>query len=284
MKVIVTGATGFVASHLVPTLVCAGHDVIAVGHDRSRICHAGAALELDLAARAWPSLPEADAIVHLAQANVRFPDGADALFAVNTVATQRLLEHARRSGARHFVLASSGSVYGASDSPLSEHSPLAASDFYSATKLSAERVVQAYEGHLATTIMRLFVPYGPGQVRRMLPTLAARVRSREPIQLNEGGRPRFNPVYVDDVCRVVLRVLESEAGGGVLNVAGDEVTDVRIVSELIGEILDVVPVFEQGSAHVGDIVAETGRLHQLLGTTMPLVGLREGLERMVSSA
>ena len=69
-----------------------------------------------------------------------FPAGADALFAVNVAATQGLLEHARRSGSRAFVLASSGSVYGSTEAgTLSEESPLAAQDFYAATKVAAER-------------------------------------------------------------------------------------------------------------------------------------------------
>jgi UDP-glucose 4-epimerase len=281
VRVLVTGATGFVALHLIPALVDAGHDVIAAGHDGERIpASGGQAFVLDLAARDWPELPRVEAVVHLAQANVPFPDGADALFAVNAAATQRLLEHARRTGVRHFVLASSGSVYGTSAEPLTEESPLAARDFYSATKVAAERLTEAYAQHLGTTILRLFVPYGPGQVRRMLPRLAERIRAREPILLNREGRPRMNPVYVDDVSRVVLRALDGDRGAGVLNVAGDDVIDIRGVSELIGEILDVEPEFEQGEGLAADIVADNAVLHDLLDGS-GLVPLREGLERML---
>ena len=78
-------------------------------------------------------------------------------------------------------------------------------DFYSATKVAAERLAQAYDQHLDIAILRLFVPYGPGQERRMLPRLVERVRAGAPIQLNRDGRPRMNPIYVDDVVDVVLR-------------------------------------------------------------------------------
>ena len=280
MRVLVTGATGFIASHLIPSLACAGHDVIAAGHDPARIRPGAEALSFDLADSDWPALPDVDAIVHLAQANVPFPDGADALFAVNVAATQRLLEHLRRCGGRHFVFASSGSVYGTSDAPLTEASPLAARDFYAATKVAAERLTQAYDQHFGTTILRLFVPYGPGQVRRMLPRLADRIRSGEPIQLNREGRPRMNPIYVDDVSRVVAGALARDDGAGVLNVAGDDVTDIRAVSELIGEIIGVEPKFEEGEGRAADIVADNATLHAFLGDA-ELVPLREGLERMV---
>jgi len=282
VKVFVSGATGFVASHLIPALAAAGHDVVAAGHDRSRIPGDATAFEIDLAHDAWPKLPAVEAVVHLAQANVPFPQGADAIFAVNVASTQRLLEHARRSGARRFVLASSGSVYGGSREPLTEESPLKAQDFYSATKVAGERLTQAYAQHLETAILRLFVPYGPGQVRRMIPRLVERIRSGEPVQINREGRPRMNPIYVDDVVHVVLRTLDGAESIGVLNVAGDDVTDIRGVSELIGEVLGVEPRFEASDAEVADIVADNARLHGILGDAR-LVPLREGIERMIGS-
>ena len=82
----------------------------------------------------------------------------------------------------------------------------------------------------------------------MLPRLVERIRSGEPIQLNRDGRPRMNPIYVDDVVQVVLRMLERCGSVGVLNVAGDEVTDIRAVSELIGELLGIEPKFETRDA------------------------------------
>ena len=198
MKVLVTGATGFVASHLIPALVAAGHDVVAAGHDRARIPGDAIALELDLAAHDWPTLPEAEAVIHLAQANAPFPEGADALFAVNVAATQRLLEHARRAGSDRFVLASSGSVYGASPGPPpTEESPLAALDFYSATKVAAERLTQAYDQHLDIAILRLFVPYGPGQERRMLPRLV----ERDPHRSADPAQPRRASAHEPDLRR-----------------------------------------------------------------------------------
>ena len=282
MKVLVSGATGFVASHLIPALVSSGHEVVAAGHDRARIPGDATALHFDLAAPDWPTLPAVDAIIHLAQANVPFPDGADALFAVNVAATHRLLEHGRRTGAHRFVLASSGSVYGASVGPLREDSRLAARDFYSSTKVAAERFTQAYEPYLEIAILRLFVPYGPGQVRRMIPRLVERIRSGEPIQHNHGGRPRMNPIYVDDVVQAVRRALDITESVGVLNVAGDDVTDIRAVSELIGEILGIEPQFESSEADAVDIVADNSALHAFLGSAR-LVPLREGLERLVES-
>jgi UDP-glucose 4-epimerase len=281
VKVLVSGATGFLASHLIPALVAAGHEVVGLGRDSTRIPGDATPLELDLASSDWPKLPKVDSIVHLAQANVRFPEHANALFAVNVGATHALLEHARRTSARLFVLASSGSVYGAAQGPLDENSALTARDFYSATKVAAERFVQAYDGYLDISILRLFVPYGPGQVRRMLPRLVERIRSGEPVQLNREGRPRMNPIYVDDVVRVVLRTLSQRESVEILNVAGDDLTDVRAVSELVGAILGVQPRFTPSEKDAVDIVADNTRLHAFLGDAR-LVPLREGLARLIA--
>ncbi|MES1247554.1 MAG: NAD(P)-dependent oxidoreductase, partial [Actinomycetota bacterium] len=151
MKILVTGASGFVAQHLVPTLATE-HDVIALTHDPERV-PAGGNFESVVVDLRDPtaSFPKVDAVVHLAQANVPFPDGARDLFAVNTTATVALLDHLRRVGGTHFILASSASVYGFGERPWTEEDVPAAGDFYSATKLAAERFVRAHEGFFSTT-------------------------------------------------------------------------------------------------------------------------------------
>jgi nucleoside-diphosphate-sugar epimerase len=222
-----------------------------------------------------------DAIVHLAQANVPFPDGAADLFAVNTASTAALLEHARRSGATRFVFASSASVYGLGDAAWSEDDAPAATDFYSATKLAAERLVGAYRGELGTTIMRLVAPYGPGQRNRMIPRLVASVREGRPVQLNAGGRPRMNPIYVDDVVHVIERALESD-GNHVVNVAGDDAMTIRELAEAIGAAVGSEPVFEERDAVSGDVVADNRRMRDVFRLDS-LVRLEDGLARTAAA-
>jgi nucleoside-diphosphate-sugar epimerase len=279
VKVLVTGATGFVAQHLVPALA-RRHQVVALGHDAARIAKAQGVepLALDLREHGFQDhLPEVDAVVHLAQANVPFPDGAADLFAVNTASTVALLDHARRTGARRFVLASSASVYGFGDRPWSEDDPAEAGDFYSATKLAAERFVAAYREALGTTVMRLVAPYGPGQRNRMIPRLIASVKEGRPIVLNAGDRPRMNPIYVDDVTRVVEAALASD-GHQLLNVAGDDVASIRELGETIGRALGVEATFDHGDSVVGDVVVDNRRLHAEFGLD-EFVSLEDGIAR-----
>jgi nucleoside-diphosphate-sugar epimerase len=273
MKVLVTGATGFVASHLVPALAAEGHDVLALGHDASRLPDGAEPVVVDL--RRPAQLPYADAVVHLAQANVPFPDGAADLFAVNTAATAALLEHARRAGATSFVFASSASVYGLGERVFREDDAPAASDFYAATKIAAERLVGAYDDLLGTTSLRLVAPYGPGQRNRLVPALIDRVRGGRAITLADGGRPRMNPVYVDDVVRVIRAALDSPVG--VVNVGGDEAVTIRELGEAIGAAVGVEPSFEAGGTAAGDLVVENSRFREIVGGA--LIPLADGLRR-----
>jgi nucleoside-diphosphate-sugar epimerase len=268
-----------VAQHLVPALA-EQNQVLALTHDEARVPAHGdfETVVVDLRRVDEIELPTVDAIVHLAQANVPFPDGARDLFAVNTASTVSLLEHARTCGASHFVYASSASVYGFGERPWIEDDVPAATDFYSATKLAAERFVGAYEQFFGTTIMRLVAPYGPGQRSRMIPRLIDSVREGRAITLNEGGRPRMNPVFVDDVVALVAAAIESE-GHNLVNVSGPDAVSIRELGETIGGVLGREPVFENGTGVApGDIVCANDRMLETFGLG-PLMPLREGIAR-----
>jgi nucleoside-diphosphate-sugar epimerase len=286
MRILLTGASGFVGGHLAPRLVEGGHEVLCAVRGSSGYEPPSGArrIEIDLARPLEAAtLPEVDAVVHLAQASVRFPDDARELHRVNTASTLELLDHARRTGAQRFVYASSASVYGFGDRPFAEDDPLAGRDFYAATKIGAEALVRGYDDFLTTAVLRLVVPYGPGQQARMIPGLIGRVRAGTPVTLNAGGRPRMNPLYIDDVVRTVVGVLELD-DPTVLNIAGDEPVTVKELAEQIGAVVGREPVFEEGEGDVpGDIVADTSRLHELLDLR-PLVPLADGLRRTAETS
>jgi nucleoside-diphosphate-sugar epimerase len=280
VKVLVTGATGFVAGHLIPALA-RDHEVFALGHDEARIILADGVqpVVLDLESVTNSALPVVDAIIHLAQANVPFPEGASSLHAVNTGSTVVLLDHARRCNASHFVYASSASVYGLGADLFREDAVPAGRDFYSATKLAAERFVVAYESLFSTTVMRLVAPYGSGQRNRMIPRLIDSVREGRAITLNGGGLPRMNPVYVGDVVALIASTL-GRGGNHLVNVAGDDVASIKELGELIGELVGREPVFSDGNAAVaGDIVCANDRMRDVFG--LSLTPLRDGLARTI---
>jgi UDP-glucose 4-epimerase len=282
MRVLVTGATGFVGSRLVPHLLSAGHEVVAVVRRREAAVPGPAdVVQVDLAQPLEPDrLPAADAVIHLAQANVPFPDAAPELYAVNTAATLGLLDHARRSGARVFVHASSGSVYGAGEARRSEEDSLRGEDFYALTKRHAEQLVGAYAELLVPVVLRLFAPYGPGQRARLIPSLIDRVRDGSAVTLNDGGRPRLTPVYIDDVVDVFVRSLNAEEPV-VANVAGDEIASIADLATEIGRLLGREPTFEHvHRTSAGDVLGDNRRMREAFGVG-ELVPLATGLAKTV---
>lgn len=279
MKILVTGATGFVASHLIPALAFDSHDVVALGHDAARI-PTGDRIEplvVDLRDLTAATLPAVDAVVHLAQANAPFPEAALDLHAVNTQATVALLDHARRCSAQRFVLTSSASVYGFGERRWSETDQPTAADFYSMTKLAAEGFVGAYKPFLGTTILRLVAPYGPGQQNRMIPRLIDSVREGRTITLNVGNNPRMNPIYIDDVVRVIVRALQGE-GHQLVNTAGDDPATIREIAEMVGTALGLEPQFVQGEGSAGELVCDNSRMREAFDLE-GLVHLHDGLAR-----
>jgi nucleoside-diphosphate-sugar epimerase len=284
MRVLLTGASGFVGGYLAPALAAAGHEVVALVRDPSGYATRDGVtpIEADLT-QPLQGLPEADAVVHLAQANVRFPDEAETLYRVNTLSTLELLEHARQVGARRFLYASSASVYGFGERPFREDEPPASTDFYAVTKRNAEQLLAAYaEFFTGTAAFRLVAPYGPGQSGRMIPALIGRVRDGTPVTLNGGGRPRMNPIYVEDAVRAFVAALEID-GNHVVNIAGEDVVGIDEIARLAGEAVEREPVFEQGSPDApGDVVADTTRFRELFALD-GLVPIREGIRRMVEA-
>lgn len=263
MKVVITGATGFVGRHLLPVL-SARHEAVCIVRDPDALSveHRSAAVRADLREPlCLDSLPAAaDAVIHLAQAHAAFPKGAADLFAVNAGAALQLAEYARRAGAGVFVLASSGNVYAQSGHAFAEEDPLGPPDYYGETKRCAEQLILRYNKSLRVCVLRLFAPYGPGQTGRMIPNIIGRVKRGETVTLVNGGAPRINPVFIDDLISVIARVIENESPE-ILNAAGPDVVSVRDIAAIAGSALGMEPLFEENhQTQSVDLIADTTRL------------------------
>ena len=280
MNILVTGASGFIGRYLVPRL-SEEHEVVALGRPRDEppVRGEGNVVAMDLS-RGFDAglLPKAtDVVIHLAQANVTFPESASAMFAVNTSATQLLLDYGRRAGARQFVLASSGDVYGARLGLAKESDERRPDSFYAVTKCASELLALSYRDYLHPCVLRLFHPFGPGQSNRLIPKLADRIRLGESVKVNKDDRPHLTPFYIADVVTAVLRAVDSSFEG-VVNLAGDSCVSVRDLAEAIGSVLGREPKFEETDKEVGDLMGCNKLMKQALGE-WEMVGLAEGLAR-----
>ena len=287
MKILVTGATGFIGSRLVPRLA-REHDLVAVARPGSGMSGGEEVkwveqdLTQPLSREALPA--RLDAVIHLAQSRLykQFPEGATDVFGINVQSTFRLLEYAREVGASHFVFASTGGVYGSSDKAVSETDRLNPLNFYLSSKYGAESLVTSYDRFLTTVIFRFFFVYGPGQTQMMVPTLLGRVLSGQEIIVEGDPGLRMNPIYVDDATRVFEPALGLEQAN-LFNVAGSEAVTLTELVQLMAEVSGREAHVEHApAAQPGDLVGDNSKMRTVLGIE-PETSLREGITAMVEA-
>lgn len=288
MKILITGATGFVGARLMRRLE-RSHELWTLS--RSDPALAGRNVHPligDLTASAWDAaLPKnIDAVIYLAQSAAfrDFPARATEVYAVSAGATMRLLDWAHRVGAQHFVLASTGGLYGASDALVTEASPVPEPHgrlgFYFASKRASELLAGQYVDKLNVSILRFFFIYGSGQTEQMLmPRLAANIRAARPIALQGKDGIRINPIHVDDAADAIGRCL-TRNDSGVLNIAGPEPVTLRTIVETMGACIGRKPVFEiDDHAAPNHLVADIARMTKALGA--PTIGLKAGIDELL---
>ena len=266
MKILVTGGTGFIGRHLIDALL-SEHQIFSLVRDRNQLPTQEnlIAIECDLAnLKNLNQLPnKVDAIVHLAQANVPFPECANELFAVNIASTQWLANYAREAGVSNFVYTSSGNVYLPSTEPVSETSPVQPSDYYSLSKYCSEEMLKCYKKYFNISILRLFAPYGYSQIDRLIPKIINRVRSGQNVILFNGGQPRINPIYIDDLTKVIYQALFLQ-GYHVVNVAGPQIVSIKEIASIAGEILEYAPNFKnQEQSNCKNLIADIAQMKTL---------------------
>jgi len=309
-RVLVTGAAGFIGSHVAEALVARGDDV--VGLDNYDPFYPRPVKEANLAAlRGSPrfrlvegdirdrgaveGLLDADtAVVHLAaRAGVR-PSLEDpaGYAAVNVEGTAVLLEAARRAGARRFVFGGSSSVYG-DDAPVpfAEDWPaLRPVSPYAATKRAGELLCATF-AHLyalRVILLRFFTVYGP----RQRPDLAIHkftrlIRAGRPVPFYGDGSSERDYTWIGDIVGGVLAALEWTAAPGpgleVVNLGGSRTTSLASLVTLIGGALGRDAALERLPAQPGDVrrtCADVRKAARVLGYR-PTVPVEEGIPRFV---
>ena len=233
MKILVTGAAGFIGMHVCQLLLARGDDVIGVDNlnDYYDVALKEARLarlapnprfrffRLDIADRdgiaALFAKERPQRVVNLAaQAGVRYSlQNPHAYVDSNVVGFVNILEGCRHTGVEHFVYASSSSIYGGNERmPFSEHDnvdhPVS---LYAATKKANELMAHTYSHlfNLPTTGLRFFTVYGPwGRPDMALFLFTKAILEGRPIDVFNHGKMRRDFTYIDDIAEGVIRVLD----------------------------------------------------------------------------
>lgn len=303
MKCLVTGAAGFVGSHLSERLVALGHEVVGVDcfldyYPRSvkernlRVLRASPAFrfeEQDLSrVELAPLFTGIDWVFHqAAQAGVRASWGKDfEIYAIhNVLVTQRLLEAARDAKVARVVYASSSSIYGDTDDlPMREASLPRPVSPYGVTKLGAEHLCWLYWRNygVQAVSLRYFTVYGPRQRPDMAFNrfLKGALRGNE-ITLYDDGEQTRDFTYVSDIVAANVAAAERGGGGEVFNIGGGSEVSVNQVLETIEAISGRKLRIKREPRQKGDVrhtAADCTRAREMLGFR-PQVSLAEGLSR-----
>jgi UDP-glucuronate 4-epimerase len=316
MKVLVTGAAGFIGMHTAERLLRDGHEVTGVDNlspyydvalkraRLARLARPGFTLvEMDLVdTQATADLfarGSFDRVVHLAaQPGVRYSLVDPHAYASNNIAAYlNVLEGCRHADIEHLVYASSSSVYGANAAlPFAEDQrtdhPVS---LYAATKRANELMAHSYAHlfRLPVTGLRFFTVYGPWGRPDMSPIAFARaILAGDPIKVFNHGRMRRDFTYVDDIVEGVVRTLalpagpclESGAPHAIYNIGNHEAVGLEEYIDTLAAALGKPALKEYRPMQAGDVpatYADTTRLRALTGFA-PATPLAAGIARFVA--
>jgi nucleoside-diphosphate-sugar epimerase len=307
VSALVTGAAGFIGSHLTERLLDDGVEVRAVDRLSDyydvELKRANLALlesrpafsftegdlnQLDLASL----LNGVDVVFHLAaQPGVRASWGREfeIYLTDNLLATQRLLEESRHHELRRFVFASSSSIYGdAEHFPTKETDTPAPVSPYGVTKLAAEHLGRQYFNGFGvpTVALRYFTIFGPRQRPDMAFNRFIRAGlDGKPIAVFGDGLQERDFTFVSDAVEATVAAVDRGEPGGAYNIAGGNAATVSDVIEILGGLLGTELAVDHQPAVVGDARktgADTSSAREDLAYK-PEVPLEDGLRRQIDA-
>lgn len=293
MKVLVTGGSGFIGSHVVDKLRDKGvevrvFDMVMPNYRKDIEFYQGSLLSLDDVRMALNGI---EAVFHLAAvADVKYvfqePHYAES---INVRGTINVLEALRLNGfIKRVIYGSTTWVYSEAegnrvDELTSLHAP---THLYTATKLAGEYYCQAYSKlyGLEATILRYGIPYGPrARDGAVVPIFVKKALSGEPLTIAGDGSQFRKFVYVEDLAEGNVLALQSVAKNKIYNLDGTEKVTIKEIAESIHDIIGGVKI-EYVPARPGDFSGKevsSERAKSELGWE-PRVKFREGLKRYVS--
>lgn len=296
-KILVTGATGWVAGPLASSLAAAGNEVY--GAARFKDASAREPLEqqgvrtvsIDLAKGRLDEVPaDLDLVLHFAVAKA---NDFELAFAANAEGSANLMEVAasRSDRLRGFFHCSSTAVYEPKDhEPRVEtdllgdsHRPMPGMPTYSISKIAGEVMVKymAKRLGLPTVIARLNVPFGDTYGWMLFHLMMMERKMPVPVHVNQPTT--YTPIHAIDIARSIPYLLTfASTPAGIVNWGGDEIAGIEDWCEEMGRLTGLTPEFAPTEQTIAAIIPDLAKLHS--SGFRSSIGWREGIRRLVSTS
>jgi UDP-glucose 4-epimerase len=302
MKVLVTGGAGFIGSHVVDTLIEAGHHVVIVdnlwehgGGKMENVNTKATFYKMDIRDSALQEVFEKEqpeVICHLAaQHSVKIStDDPVHDASVNILGLINILQNATRFGVRKLIFSSSGATFGTVEKmPINESTTQHPESPYGTTKMASESYLRFWKNMygLDFTILRYGNVYGPRQdplgEAGVIAIFSRQILLNEPVRIDWDGEQQKDYVYVGDVARANLSALEAGSGEAYCIARGEGTSVNALYQGLVKEIGHEVEI-RRAPKRPGDIYLsyfDCNKAYRELGWQAQ-VGLEEGLRSTVN--
>ena len=304
IKSIVTGAAGFIGSHIVDELIRLGHDVVAID-DESAECneqfywnekasnHVMSICDYD---NIRPLFDGADYVFHLAAESRIQPAILNPIYAVqvNSVGTCTVLQCAREAGVKKVMYSSTSSGYGLTNViPQSEKLPDDCLNPYSVSKVNGEKLCKMYTDlfELPTIVFRYFNIYGDrqplrGQYAPVVGLFLEQMKRGEPMTIVPDGRQRRDFTHVSDVVQANVKAMHKDTPdyyGEVFNVGTGDNHSVIELSKMISDAAGIINETVMIEPRVGEArttLADNHKLKSVFGWE-PTVHIKDWIDEQV---
>lgn len=289
MKIFLTGATGFIGSHIGSALAEAGHQLLCLRRKTSDLSRCAAYAEKvswtdsDSDWAAW----KPQAIVHAAWSGVTAAERDDQnLQAANVDFFSRLLQTSSAAGAKRLVALGSVAEYGRINGRVSEEHPCRPVCAYGKAKLACLNLLKEFaaKNHLAYVWLRLFSTYGPGQGPTwFMPGLLKQLRAGQAPRLTPCEQ-RYDYLHVKDIAAGVAAVLDKPEASGVFNLGSNTSVPLKEIARQLQELSGsrVKPIFGALAYRPGQsmrLEGDSAKFYATFGFA-PRITLEEGLREL----